>query len=129
MACTRRRARCGRALPRRALGLDIRFPDKTRLYIDLTREIVRASRQEPYATLLANIEIDEAYLDDIEARVDVLEMLYGARQRASHAAVQATNARDEGFRNPRQLARVLTARMNALLRTHPEIARRIGFEE
>lgn len=114
---------------RRALALDIRFPAKTRLYIDLTRETSGASRQEPYATLLATVGIDAAFLDDIEARVDVLEMLYEARQRASHAAVQATNARDEGFRTLHQLARVLTVRMNALLRTHPEIPRPMGFEE
>jgi|GEM_PF-1681849 len=114
---------------RRALALDIRFPAKTRLYIDLTREIVRASRQDPYATLLATVEIDETYLDDIEARVNVLEMLYEARQRASHAAVQATNTRDEGFRTLHQFARVLTVRMNALLRTHPEIPRPMGFDE
>ena len=114
---------------RRALGLDMRLPAKVRLYIDFMREIVGASRQEPYATLLATVQIDSAYLDDIEARVGVLETLYEARQHASYAAVQATNARDEGFRILHQVARLLTLRMNALLRTHPELPRPLGFEE
>lgn len=113
----------------RALALDVRLPHKTRLLIDLSRESLNACRQEPYITLLATVQIDEAQLDDITASITVLEMLYDARQRAGFAATQATTARNENFQILHQMVRLLTLRMNALLRTHPEIPRPMGFEE
>ena len=106
---------------RLALLLDAPMPDDVTIFVDRSRDVLAAARQDGRAVRLAAGGYDSQRLDALEALIDALDLLYRARRQAHRAAVDATTARNAAVGDLRTAMRQLRVEVAALLRAHPEV--------
>ncbi len=106
---------------RLALQLDKPMPDRITHFVDRSRKVLAAARQEAHAPRLAAAGYDAERLDGLEALIDALDLLYRARRQARQAAVDATTTRNATVAELRTAMRQLRVEVAAILRAHPEV--------
>ena len=104
-----------------AFYLDDGIPESINLLIDRAHSVLAAARQEPQASRLAPAGYDSERLDEIEALVDALDLLYKARRQARQVAIDMTVVRNETVAELRTAMHQLRVEVAAILRAHPEV--------
>ena len=104
-----------------AFYLDDGIPESINLMIDRAHSVLAAARQEPQASRLAPAGYDSERLDEIEALVDALDLLYKARRQARQVAIDMTAVRNATVAELRTAMHQLRVEVAAILRAHPEV--------